>query len=139
MFLPSDAGCHTPGAIRQGGSLPPEFLAGCVSFAEVQRAFSERRGDNPTEVSLFVLDCCRSVFAPAAPAPPRVMSEVLNSLVVFSTSSGHSAQDGLAGEGGPFMNAFTEEMVREGLSIHQVLLPSSLFTLNAQNGVCLGL
>ena len=137
IFLPQDVGCRggggpapgarpAPGTIREGGTLPGEFLTGCISFADVQRAFSECRGDNPADVTLFVFDCCRSVFAPAAPPPPRVEAKVLNSLVVFSTSSGRTAQDGLAGEGGPFMNAFTQEMVRDGLSIHQVFLPGLL-------------
>lgn len=102
FFLPKDAACQAgacpapgatpaPGAPREAGFLPNEFLAGCISFSDVQRAFSESRGDNPAEVTIFVLDCCRSpsswtaaaVFAPTAPPPPRVEGTVLNSVVVW--------------------------------------------------------
>ena len=101
----------------------------------MQDAFIALRGLDPAEVSLFVLDCCRNELEPATtpregsrdvsglatgecsatavrqqPAAKPLRSDVMNSWAIFSTTSGKTAEDGLAGDGGPFMNAFTMEV-----------------------------
>ena len=142
FFLPRDAPPPPTLKSEQGAAdmenslgASDEFLRGCVSFSEVQDAFKAMRGPDPSEVSLFVLDCCRNELAPSvtpregsrevigqatgersasavrkhpAVKPPR--SDVMNSWAIFSTTSGKEAQDGIAGNGGHFMNAFTEQV-----------------------------
>ncbi|KAJ1482785.1 hypothetical protein T484DRAFT_1802796 [Baffinella frigidus] len=51
-----------------------------------------------------------------------IRTEVVNSFVIFSTTSGRGASDGEAGEGGPFMSAFTDAMRIPGLSLAEVMI-----------------
>eukprot|EP00961_Rhodomonas_salina_P277762 3753574-Rhodomonas_salina.1 len=98
----------------------------------LDRFARKRTGRCPTA---FLLDCCRSCdyqtpsqenavdgLLPSAaivcaPAPKTTLK---NSCVIYSTSAGRPALDGIPGMGGPFMNLFTEE-IRAGGDLGQIL------------------
>lgn len=85
----------------------------CIRFADVQKTFAKHRGSPAdAEATVFVLDCCRNGMTWAVTGTGRgiglqkaeewakARAEVVNSFVVFSTSSGRTAGDGRAGRGG---------------------------------------
>jgi len=120
FLVPSDAELS-------GSQVEESDWARFLRFADVQAMFAIHRGGTPldSEATVFLLDCCRSglwVDAQARGAGMlggegrgsggAVRTKVENSVVIFSTSSGDTASDGRVGEGGPFMNIFTEELLQ---------------------------
>jgi hypothetical protein len=106
-----------------------------LRFADVQEMFA-KRGDS--DATVFLLDCCRSGLPSSFPGLSEglrgvggmtaeegqlpVRTELVNSIVIFSTSSGRKAGDGQEGKGGPFMNVFTEELMRPGQHLTDVTM-----------------
>jgi hypothetical protein len=127
FLVPSDAKLR--GEYRETSDLEKDVSRKCIRFADVQAAFARHRGGAPAdaEATVFVLDCCRDGMSCAvtgagrgiglqkAGAGAAARAEVKNAFVIFSTSSGRTAGDGRAGEGGPFMNVFTYERVHVGV------------------------
>jgi len=114
-----------PGDDVFGGSRVGEID---TRLADVQDRFARHRGGTPLNL-VFLLDCCRGRFCSSSArscngllvdAPTREAGmlagkrrgRVENSAVIFSTWSGDTAGDGRAGEGGPFTNIFTEELLQ---------------------------
>ena len=108
-----------------------ELQAVCLQFDSVRILLGEAR--DASEPTIFVLDCCRNDFCkvrghqtrslPQAQKPSAgVVTEVENSIIVFSTTSGNTAEDGPAGEGGPFMSVFVEEIGKEGRDLDEALM-----------------
>jgi hypothetical protein len=99
--------------------LEEDLRQSCLAFGFVEKMVARVRNHKETiHPSLFLLDCCRdgsiSTGGPSRAIPGLQPAEVKavpldavkNSIVIYSTTSGNTADDGRAGEGGPFMNAF---------------------------------
>ncbi|KAJ1479057.1 hypothetical protein T484DRAFT_1959761 [Baffinella frigidus] len=96
---------------------------GCLPFDDVQGDFKNARGSS-AGATVFLLDCCRSgfstnvgsgrsvagCFTSRAADSSAIRPEFPNSIVIYSTTSGKVASDGVRGEGGPFMGIFCEEI-----------------------------
>jgi len=80
----------------------------CLPFHEVQAAFA----DVGEGVKVFVLDCCRTGLFPGVAS--GASSQLENSIVIYSTTSGNVADDGVPGKGGAFMGILCEEIKRSG-------------------------
>jgi hypothetical protein len=110
----------------------------CIPFEEVTKMLAEVQNCKKKPAhTIFVLDCCRSdAFGTSGPQrgehastsgsqrggqATSLQSNVKNSLIVYSTTSGHTATDGRPGEGGPFMRAFTKYAEIAGDEINSVL------------------
>ncbi|KAJ1466512.1 hypothetical protein T484DRAFT_1861464 [Baffinella frigidus] len=111
FLVPSDAELS-------GSRVEESDWARFLRFADVQAMFALHRGGAPldSEATVFLLDCCRSGLSVDAQAPGALIepgrTKVPNSIVIFSTSSGDTAGDGGSGQGGPWMNIFTEELLQ---------------------------
>ena len=107
----------------------------CLPFDDVLAEFKDARGSS-AGVTVFVLDCCRVGLGPTpvgfasstgrseassctsrapgstipAPCSSSEGANLLNSIVIYSTTSGNVADDGKRGKGGPFMRIFCEEI-----------------------------
>jgi len=95
----------------------------CLSFDDVQGDFKDARVSS-AGATVFLLDCCRSGFSTnvgsgrgvassftsRAANESKLRSEIPNSIVIYSTTSGNTASDGVRGKGGPFMGIFCEEI-----------------------------
>ena len=104
----------------------------CIPFSRVSSRLAVIRNDKETPPhSLFMLDCCRNSFdsiqgttrsipGPQS-APAQIQNDVKNSITIYSTTSGNTAADGKAGQGGPFMCAFTEAAKKPGLLLESIL------------------
>ncbi|KAJ1489876.1 hypothetical protein T484DRAFT_3418618 [Baffinella frigidus] len=111
FLVPSDA-------VLSGSRVEESDWARFIRFANVQAMFATHRGGAPldSEATVFLLDCCHSGLSVDAQAQGALIepgrTKVPNSVVIFSTSSGDTAGDGRVGEGRPFMNIFTEELLQ---------------------------
>ena len=125
FFVPRDAalGEHV---YSNHGDFVQSVQGSCIGFDFVRQClFNVRDGSEPT---IFVLDCCRNDFWSSCSlgvSKDREFSvnsrEIENSIVVFSTTAGSTAEDGPVGMGGPFMGAFTEEILKEGQDLDEAL------------------
>ncbi|KAJ1493016.1 hypothetical protein T484DRAFT_1769509, partial [Baffinella frigidus] len=132
FLVPSDAELS-------GSRVEERDWARFLRFADVQAVFATHRGGAPldSEATVFLLDCCRSGLSVDAQAPGALIepgrTKVPNSIVIFSTSSGDTAGDGRAGEGGPWMNIFTEELLQNpGRDVVHVTITTRGRLLSAQ-------
>ena len=80
----------------------------CLPFLDVQAAFENTREG----AKVFVLDCCRIGLSTGVDS--GVSSQLENSIVIYSTTSGNVADDGVPGKGGAFMGILCEEIKRSG-------------------------
>jgi len=90
----------------------------CLPFREVQKTF-EHVGEG---AKVFVLDCCRDGLSPGVDSGVSLQFD--NSMVIYSTTSGKVADDGVPGKGGPFMGILCEEIEKssaEGDGVHEVM------------------
>eukprot|EP00961_Rhodomonas_salina_P180204 2432050-Rhodomonas_salina.3 len=122
---------------RNANDFELDVKDGSKSVSDIQHWFARKRlGRHPT---LFLLDCCRNAhyyfsksqqnasdgLLPRAalqePAQPKELLD--NCCFIYSTNSGRTASDGTPGRGGPFMNAFVEEMkCLDGRNLHEILM-----------------
>jgi hypothetical protein len=108
FLLPSDCRINS-NRVEEGD------LDRLIRLADVQAVFAAQRSSEASKRGsiLFLLDCCRSCLEISAAVrtllagygKTRTMLE--NSMTIFSTSSGETAEDGRPGEGGPWMNTFS--------------------------------
>jgi len=108
----------------------------CIPFSFVEKRFAVIRNGSMenTPPTIFLLDCCRNNLVESTgisrciaglktsnPAGPG-KSDVVNSILIFSTTAGNTAADGEAGKGGPFMRAFTSWARVPGLVLDDILM-----------------
>eukprot|EP00961_Rhodomonas_salina_P148151 1994638-Rhodomonas_salina.1 len=103
----------------------------CIQLQDVVgKYFESCKGVHPT---IFIMDCCRTGFDTASDGQgaqhiatlkhksrernpksrERNRAYLENSCFFFSTGAGQVAQDGKVGQGGPFMKAFVDEMIKQ--------------------------
>ncbi|KAJ1479039.1 hypothetical protein T484DRAFT_1815734 [Baffinella frigidus] len=104
----------------------------CLPFEDVQVAFKNAR-ESSAGATVFLLDCCRigvstSVgsgrvaggFTSRAADSSVIRPQFPHTMVVYSTTSGNVASDGLPSDGGAFMGIFCEE-VASGAAVAAVM------------------